>query len=208
MNYGVIRLDDVFLQKAYDLCHKHRVPVLADEIQSCIWYRDLFLIHEYGLQPDIAVLGKGFSGGEYAASRIATTYEMDDLDQFGALVTNGQEEVASLAYLVTMEFARENSDHVQKIGAYYEDSLKKMIKDFPDLIDSIEGEGLLESLFFKSIDAAVKFTKELNGRGIDISAQTYKPSCPPAVLTKLPLITTEKVVDFLVHSMAAALKKL
>ena len=34
---------------------------------------------------------------------------MDCLPQFGALVTNGQEEIASLAYLVTMRWAQENA---------------------------------------------------------------------------------------------------
>ena len=34
----------------------------------------------------------------------------------------------------------------------------------------------------------------MNRRCVDISAQTYKPNCPPVALTKLPLIATETMV--------------
>ena len=67
--------------------------------------------------PDFVSVGKGFPGGEYPASRqILSTARMDTLDQFGALVTNGQEELASLAYLVTMEFVRANGAYIAALG--------------------------------------------------------------------------------------------
>jgi hypothetical protein len=37
--------------------------------------------------------------------------------------------------------------------------------------------------------------------GVDISAQTYKPNCPPVALTKLPIITTETIALSLVNKM-------
>ena len=42
-------------------------------------------------------------------------------------------------------------------------------------------------------------------RCVDISAQTYKPNCPPAALTKLPLITTPDMARRLVALFEAAL---
>ena len=52
------------------------------------------------------------------------------------------------------------------------------------------------------------FIKQLNEAGIDISAHTYKPKCPPSALTKLPLTSTPKMVDFLVDRMDRALSRL
>ncbi len=46
----------------------------------------------------------------------------------------------------------------------------------------------------------------LNAAGLDISAQTYKADCPPVVLTKLPLIADDQVVDFVLARMKAALE--
>ena len=48
----------------------------------------------------------------------------------------------------------------------------------------------------------------LNEAGIDISAQTYKADCLPSALTKIPLTSTYKMVDFLINKMDEALKRL
>src|SRR5690606_22645682 len=106
--------------QVYALCQEHDTPIMCDEIQSCMWYSGMFLFKHYGLKPDFVVIGKGFPGGQYAASRIITTAEMDRLNQFGALVTNGQEELAALAYLITMKFADENAKYIDQLGQYYE----------------------------------------------------------------------------------------
>ena len=95
---------------------EHDIPVTVDEIQSCIWSPELFMFKEYNCNPDFVSVGKGFPGGQYPASKILTTTAMDSLNQFGALVTNGQEELASLSYLITMEFAETNSNETRKSG--------------------------------------------------------------------------------------------
>jgi 4-aminobutyrate aminotransferase-like enzyme len=208
MNYGAVRLEPDFLHRAYELCHSHDVPVMNDEIQSCIWSQDMFLFREYGLQPDFVAIGKGFPGGEYPASRILTTSEMDNLSQFGALVTNGQEELASLSYLVTMEFVRANHDYIGAIGDYYVEGLQALAQRHPGLIMRIEGYRHLSAVFFHDTEKAVEFARQLNRRGIDISAQTYKADCPPAALTKLPLISSYAMVDFLLRAMDEVLQSL
>jgi len=42
---------------------------------------------------------------------------------------------------------------------------------------------------------------EISGRGMDISAQTYKADCPPVVLTKIPLIADRAMIDFFMDQM-------
>lgn len=208
MNYGAIRLEERFLQKAYTLCRKHEVPTCVDEIQSCIWSPELFLFREYGLEPDFVSVGKGFPGGQYPASKILFTAPMDNLNQFGALVTNGQEELASLAYLVTMAFAETNGAFVGELGDYYARELKRLAKKHPGLIERIEGQRHLSSIFFRDEAKAVEFIKHMNEACIDISAHTYKAKCPPSALTKLPLTATPKVVDFLIGTIDRALARL
>jgi 4-aminobutyrate aminotransferase-like enzyme len=205
MNYGAVRLEPDFLHRAYELCHSHDVPVMNDEIQSSIWSQDIFLFREIGLRPDFVAIGKGFPGGEYPASRILTTAEMDNLDQFGALVTNGQEELASLSYLVTMEFVQANRETIAAIGDYYAEGLRALAQRHPALIMRIEGYRHLSAIFFYDTEKAIEFARKLNQRGIDISAQTYKADCPPAALTKLPLISSYAMVDFLLRAMGEVL---
>jgi acetylornithine/succinyldiaminopimelate/putrescine aminotransferase len=208
MNYGGIMLDVPFLKRAYELCDERDVPILVDEIQSCMWSPEVFLFREYGLRPDFVSVGKGFPGGEYPASRIIATSAMDNLSQFGALVTNGQEELASLAYLVTMEFAQANSAYTRDIGDYYQSELEALAQKYPAAIDRIEGSRHLSTIVFYSVDTTVQFIAQLIDAGIDISAHTYKAESPPVALTKIPLISTCKMVDFLISKMHEALKHL
>lgn len=206
MNYGGILLEKEYLQAAYELCREYDTPTMVDEIQSCIWYKELFLFRKYELSPDFVIIGKGFSGGEYPASKVITTAEMDTLIQFGALVTNGQEELASLSYLITMKFVQANGEEIERIQDYFFDSLVKLHKKHPDTIKKIEGLGYLASIVFNTLDEAKKFAVCVNEKCIDVSAQTYKTNCPAAVLLKLPLIVSKKEIDILTEKFESILK--
>ncbi len=208
MNYGGIKLDKDYLHDAYRVCHEHDIPVVADEIQSCVWYPGLFLFREYGLRPDFVSVGKGFPGGQYSASKIVTTAPLDNLTQFGALVTNGQEDLAALSYLITIAFAEANEAYTIAVGNYYEEELKNLAARHSGKVLKIEGLRHLSAVFFHDPALAVNFCSRLNERGIDISAHTYKANCPPSALTKIPLTASPAMVDFLVRSMDEVLKTL
>ncbi len=208
MNYGGIKLDNDYLQDAYKICRKRDIPVIVDEIQSCLWSPDFFMFIEYGLNPDFVSIGKGFPGGEYPASKLLTTSAMDNLNLFGALVTNGQEELASLSYLITMAFAEANKQYTREIGDYYENQVRELSKKFSDIILNVEGSRHLTTLFFESEKKTVEFASFLNNRCIDISAQAYKADCPPSALTKIPLISTYKMVDYIILHMLEALENI
>ncbi len=208
MNYGGIKLEKEYLTKAYELCRETDTFVLCDEIQSCMWYKGMYLHRLYGLKPDFVILGKGFPGGEYPASRIITTAEADGLNQFGALVTNGQEELASLSYLITMEFAQANGEFIEKNGNYIESSLNELKEKYPGKIARIEGLGHLCAIHFHSVDETISFVKKVNEMCVDISAQTYKANCPPAALLKPPIIVGADIIDIIKEKMDLALSQI
>lgn len=207
MNYGGIRLDDSYIRRCHALAGEHDIPTVVDEIQSCMWSPELFLFKEYGLSPDFVSVGKGFPGGEYPASKIITNAKMDTLNQFGALVTNGQEELASLAYLVTMAFVEHNRAHSAAVGKYYQQSAHTLAADFSAVLEKIEGDGLLTSFVFRNAATTQTFVRFMNERCYDVSAQTYKVNCPPVALTKLPLVVTESMIDQLIGVMREGLRQ-
>ena len=207
MNYGGIRLQESYLHEAYRLCREYDTPVLCDEIQSCAWYDGCFLFKKYGLTPDFVSVGKGFPGGEYPASKVITTAEYGNLNQFGALVTNGQEELASLAYLITMTFALANREKIAEIGDYFEARLNELCAKYPEKLTQIEGAGLLAALHCKDIDSAKAFMNALHDACIDASAQIYKQNCLPAVLFKPSLISDTDALDFIANAIDGILAK-
>ena len=209
MNYGGIRLNNDYVQACHKLCDEHDIPIFVDEIQSCMWSPKLFLFKEYDCHPDFVSVGKGFPGGTYPASKILTTAQMDNLNQFGALVTNGQEELASLAYLITIRFAEENAEHTAQIRALWRAKLSELAKKHTKAVKRIDGDGLLTSIFFDDAETAVAFCHGLAERFcIDASAQTYKADCPPGALMKLPLITSPELVDFVIGAMDCILTQM
>lgn len=207
MNYGARRLEKGFVARLAALCQAHDAPLVIDEIQTGIWSPRLFLFLEYGIRPDFVVIGKGFPGGEFAASRVIFSSAMDSLPQFGALVTSGQEELASLAYLVTIRWAEANADVTSAVGEYYEERLHELAARFPTRISHVDGRRHLAGIFFHDLETARSFARALTSEGIDISVQTYKEGCPPSALTKLPLLAGYEVVDLLLERMAGVLER-
>lgn len=123
-------------------------------------------------------------------------------------MTNGQEEIASLAFLVTMAFARANSSFIQATGEQYEKGLGELAARHSSILEKMEGRRHLASLFFRDTEKLTRFVSALTQGGIDISVQSYKARCPPSCLTKLPLVTTPRTVDYIVGKMDAALAAL
>ncbi len=205
MNYGGRVLTPDYLHRAYALCAEHDVPTLVDEIQTGIWSPERFSFREYGLRPSCVTLGKGFPGGEYPASRLLFSAPLDVMPQFGALVTNGQEELASLAYLITLRWAEANSETIRQVGDYYEERMRSLAAAHASCA-GISGARHMTTLVFHGVDAAKVFAQAVSHAGLDVSAQTYKADCPPCVLTKLPLTFDEAMADFVVRRFEAALK--
>jgi len=201
MNYGGRLLTPEFLRRAYAECRKRDIPTCVDEIQSCLWHPDLFMFKEYGLEPDMVAIGKGFPGGEYPASRLLLNSRLDVLSQFGALVTNGQEELAALAYLITMHWAEKNAEITRAVGDYYEQRLRGWAARRKGIVTGIHGRRHLLGIEFGDINQSREFVRQLKIHGLDISVQTYKTDCPPVALTKLPIIAGYEEVDWVMGLM-------
>jgi acetylornithine/succinyldiaminopimelate/putrescine aminotransferase len=106
-----------------------------------------------------------------------------------------------------MEWAIRNRAVTRAVGDYYEERLDDLVSAHSGVLKNREGRRHMAGLCFHDLGAARKFVRRLRDRGIDISVQAYKASCPPTALTKLPLIAGFEVVDFLVDRMATALDR-
>ncbi len=74
---GVMLPDPGYLKKAADLCKKHRVLFIADEIQTGLGRTGAWLAchHEF-VHPDILLLGKALSGGFMPVSAVLCSDEI------------------------------------------------------------------------------------------------------------------------------------
>ncbi|MBQ5312036.1 MAG: aspartate aminotransferase family protein [Oscillospiraceae bacterium] len=61
---GVIRLDNDFVKKIFELCRENDILTVADEVQTGMGRTGTILASEqYGVKPDITTLAKGIAGG-------------------------------------------------------------------------------------------------------------------------------------------------
>lgn len=204
MNYGAVALQKPYIQAVYQLCHAADVPILCDEIQSCMWCDGMYLFRQYGLTPDFVSIGKGFPGGTYASSKLLFTAPMDTLNLFGALVTNGQNELSSLAYLITMEFAQANGKHMEEIAAYFAQQMRAQLGQ-RRCFTRINGDSLLLAVELADLEKIKRFSEELSRRGFEVSVQLYKPNCPNAAISKLPITANQALIDTFIEAMDEAL---
>lgn len=74
---GVVVPDDDYLTKVHELCKKHNVLLICDEIQTGIGRTGRMLCSEWAnIKPDLVTLGKAISGGMYPVSCVLGSKEV------------------------------------------------------------------------------------------------------------------------------------
>ncbi|MGE5357905.1 MAG: ornithine--oxo-acid transaminase, partial [Bacteroidales bacterium] len=74
---GIVVPPAGFLKKAAELCKKHNVLFMADEIQSGLGRTGKLFCHEWeGVHPDVIIIGKALAGGFYPVSAILASREV------------------------------------------------------------------------------------------------------------------------------------
>ena len=144
---GVVVPDDGYLKACYDICKRHNVLFIADEIQSGIGRSGRLLACDWeGVKPDILVLGKALSGGVTPVSAVFANDEIMLTIKPGAHgSTYGGNPLACAVGMAALDVVRdeklaENADRMGKIFRSEMSNINhKMIK-------KVRGKGLLNAV--------------------------------------------------------------
>ncbi|KAJ3034376.1 ornithine aminotransferase [Rhizophlyctis rosea] len=144
---GIYVPDEGYLSKAYELCKKHNVLFIADEIQTGLARtgRLLAVDHE-NVKPDILILGKALSGGVYPVSAVLSSRDVmlcirpgEHGSTFGGNPLGCAVAMAALEVLKEERLA-EKADALGK-------TFRKAIEDLQSpLISIVRGKGLLNAI--------------------------------------------------------------
>lgn len=160
---GVYPATKEFLQGIRELCTKHDIMMICDEVQCGMGRTGkMFGYEQYGIRPDIVTLAKGIGSG-IVVGAIATTAEIGK-----ALVpgdhgtTFGGNPLASAAVAKTIGlFEKRNIlKNVNETGAYLEQKLQELVKKYRAARE-VRGMGLLRGL---ACDAPVS---EICGKALE-----------------------------------------
>ena len=193
---GVVIPDANYLKDAYELCKKHNVLFIADEVQTGIGRTGAKICCDhFGFKPDILILGKALSGGVLPVSAVLASDEImltikpgEHGSTFGG---NPLACAVATAALKVMEDEK-LAENAMKMGALFRSILTKELLGSVPFVKEIRGMGLLNAIVIdKDEDAekALKICLKMAENGL-----LAKPTHGHIIRFAPPLIINEKQI--------------
>ncbi len=196
---GVFVPDEGYLKGCYDLCKKHNILFIADEVQTGIARTGKLLCSDHaGIRPDIVVLGKAISGGVLPVSAVLAD---DDImmtikpGQHGS--TFGGFPLACKVAVAALEVVRDEklAERAEYLGKIFREEMKKINSPF---VKIIRGKGLLNAVVIEphngkeAWDVCLKMAE--NGLLAKPTHQHIIRFAPPLVITEEELMQAVEII--------------
>ncbi len=142
---GVNVPSDSYLGEVRELCDKHGILLILDEVQSGMGRTGkLFAYEHYNMAPDIMTLAKGLGGGVPIGALLATDKVAAVFKPGSHASTFGGNPLACAAAIATLETILEDGfvlDHCNRMGEYFRGRLMQLKESLDQIID-VRGKGL------------------------------------------------------------------
>lgn len=200
---GVYVPDEGYLKAASELCKKHNVLFIADEVQTGIARTGrLIACHHENVQPDILVLGKAISGGMYPVSAVLANNEIMNVikpGQHGS--TFGGNPIACAVAVAALKVVEDEnlSERAEELGQLFRLEIEKVIEK-SDLITKVRGKGLLNAILINDSpesSTAWNMCLKLKENGL-LAKPTHGNIirlAPPLVITEEQLLDCVKIIE-------------
>ena len=186
---GVFVPDEGYLKKCYDLCKKHNVLFIADEVQTGIARTGKMLCSQHdGIRPDIVILGKALGGGVLPVSAcLADDDIMLNIKPGEHGSTFGGFPLAAKVAMAALTVVKEEKlvQNAEKMGKLFRAEIKKIKSPF---IVEVRGRGLLNAIVTKPIGKKTAWDICLKMRDNGLLA---KPTHDDIIRFAPPLCITE-----------------
>ena len=201
-----------YLKDVRDICTKHGVLFIADEIQTgmgrtgMLWGQD-----RDGVAADIMTFGKVTSGGAIPLTGIAYTQDVFDrsgLDENPFILgspTFGGNAIACSALLSVIRYIiREDIPKtVAEKGAYYLEGFKKVAAKHKH-IDDVRGIGLMLAFEFDSAEYGWEVSKEMFAQNVLVAGTLNNAR---VIRIEPPAIQSYETIDKVIAAMDEALTR-
>ena len=144
---GVIIPDEGYLKSVKELCQKHNVLFIADEVQTGIGRTGKMLACDHeDIKPDVLVLGQALGGGVFPVSAVLTSDEVMltlKPGQHGS--TFGGNPIACAVAMAALDVILDEklADNAEKMGTIFRQRMQSIQSP---LIRKVRGKGLLNAL--------------------------------------------------------------
>jgi acetylornithine/N-succinyldiaminopimelate aminotransferase len=143
---GIRPIPSHCLRGLRELCDKHGLLLIFDEVQSGVGRTGKFFAYEHsGIHPDIMAAAKGIGGGFPLGACLATREAGKGMTAGVHGTTYGGNPLAMACGNAVLDIVLGDGflEHVQKMSLLLKQKLASLGDRYPDVIDSVRGEGLL-----------------------------------------------------------------
>jgi len=200
---GVYVPDENYLKNASEICKKHNILFIADEVQTGIARTGkLIACHHEDVQPDILILGKALSGGMYPVSAVLANDEIMNVikpGQHGS--TFGGNPIACAVAIAALDVVADEklSERSEELGKLFRSEIEKLIEK-TNLITKVRGKGLLNAILINDTSdskTAWNLCVKLKENGL-LAKPTHGNIirlAPPLVITEEQLLDCVKIIE-------------
>ncbi len=200
---GIKVISKKFLKELRKICNKKKILLILDEIQCGIGRSGKFFAYEYSnIKPDIVPIAKGIGGGFPIGAVLMSKKAASGMIPGTHGSTFGGNPLAMSVGNTVLDqiFKKGFLKNVQKISKYFHFELKKIQKQYSNIIKEVRGVGLLIGLQLYSDQS--EFIQKL----IDNNLLTIKAG--ENVIRILPPLTVKKKeVDLAIKIIKKVCKK-
>jgi len=142
---GVHVAEPGYLKGVRDLCRRHNILLIFDEVQCGLGRTGKFLAYQnYEVEPDIFTLAKALGNGFPIGAMVATEKAAAAFAPGDHASTFGGNPLACAAATATLEFmlGHKVADNAARVGAYFKNRLHELAGQFP-FVQEIRGLGLI-----------------------------------------------------------------
>ncbi|MBN2497816.1 MAG: ornithine--oxo-acid transaminase [Deltaproteobacteria bacterium] len=184
---GVVVPPEGYLARARELCSRHRVLMMADEIQTGLGRCGrMYCCQHEDVVPDVLILGKAISGGMLPVSAVVSSREIlgvfspgDHGSTFGGNPLGAAVACAALDVITDEKLCARAAE----LGAYFEAELASL----GGKVELVRGRGLLlAAVLRESAGAARAYCEQLKAEGL-LCKETHDRIirfAPPLVIDK------------------------
>ncbi|WP_011579357.1 MULTISPECIES: aspartate aminotransferase family protein [Chelativorans] len=184
---GGIRMPPAqFIQGLRELCDKHGLLLIFDEVQTGIGRTGKLFAYEWtGVAPDIAAIAKGIGGGFPMGACLATEEAAKGMTPGVHGTTFGGNPLAMAVGNAVLDVVLEPGflDEVSRRGLLLKQGLAAIADTFPDIVDEIRGTGLLLGIRCKSPTSALQQALREEGILVAPAGENVLRLLPPLNVT-------------------------
>jgi 4-aminobutyrate aminotransferase len=204
---GYIVPEDGFLEGLRELCTRHGILLVADEIQSGAGRTGkMWAIEHWGVEPDILLVAKGIASGMPLGAMVARAEIMESWSIGAHGSTYGGNPVACAAALATIELLEGGLvDNAAARGDQAIAGLKELWQRMPGVVTDVRGKGLMIGVEFAAPELAEAVQWACFERGLlvlECGVQTVR-LCPPLVASASDVDTAVRIFGEAVGAVAA-----